>query len=234
MTTSVDTPPVVPRGRGAIYFEILVTFGLFAIPSFLNSFHRYLTNTPSSRHPMALVAFVVQELLLIGLFFYVLAANGERFGDLSRPPEWRDVRRAVVLGIRILPAYLAAGYALYLWTSLLEPAGDSGVMASFHDLPRIPFFAFLMVNPFCEELWMRVYLQTRLGQLGWPVWAIVTTSAGLQAAYHLYQGVGRALLYVIIFGMFAAHFQRTRRVTPIVGLHLLSDLGFGIRIVLGG
>ena len=221
------------RRRGAVYFELLVTFGLFALPFLLNSVHGFLTGTPSSRHPLTIVAFVVQELLLIGLFFYVLRAHGERFTDLARLPERRDVRRTLLLGLVVHVAYVAGGLALWRWTSLVDPVAETALRARFASAPLVPLFVLLLVNPFCEELWMRVFLQTRLELLGWPVWTIVAASAGVQAGYHLYQGVGRTLLYVVVFGLFAAYFQRTRRVAPIIALHLLTDVMAGIAMTHG-
>ena len=75
---------------------------------------------------------------------------------------------------------------------------------------------------------MRAFLQTRLGQLGWSTSVIVLTSACSQAAYHLYQGVPFMLGYVIVFGILATYYQRTRRLWPVVGVHLIADVASGV------
>jgi len=224
-------PPVAERTRGAIWFELLATFGLFTIPLILASFQQFRAND-WSRPAGTTMIFVVQELLFIALFFYVLRANGQRLSDLSRPPDRRDVGRTLLLALGVSVAYAAASIGLWLTTSLVEPTREVEMQKFFGHASPIPFLALLLVNPFCEELWLRAFLQTRLEELRWPAAAIVTTSAGIQAAYHLYQGVGRALAYVVVFAMFAAYFQRTRRLAPVVGVHLLTDLGSGIFLLL--
>jgi len=73
-----DTPT---RPRRDAYLELLVTVGLFAIPAALNAVYAYVA---SELHygtvgiGWLFASRVAQELLLIGLFFYVLRVNGEK------------------------------------------------------------------------------------------------------------------------------------------------------------
>src|SRR3989442_930768 len=66
------------------------------------------------------------------------------------------------------------------------PAALNAVLELFRSRLSVPNLALLLANPFCEEPWMRAFLQTRLGQLGWQAPLIVLASASAQAAYHLY------------------------------------------------
>src|SRR5438552_15631455 len=88
------------RPRRDAYLELLVTVGLFAIPAALNAVYAYVA---SELHygPVGIgwlfASRVAQELLLIGLFFYVLRVNGERLADFTKPARWGDVPRTVGL-----------------------------------------------------------------------------------------------------------------------------------------
>ena len=107
------------------------------------------------------------------------------------------------------------------------PAALNAVLELSRSRLSVPYLA-LLVNPFCEEPWMRAFLQTRLGQLGWRAPLIVLTSASAQAAYHLYQGIAFVAGYAVVAGVLAVYYQRARRVWPVVGVHLIADLSAGI------
>ena len=88
------------RPRRDVYAELLVTVGLFAIPATLNAVYVYVAS--KLRYGTVGIGWLfaskaAQEVLLIGLFFYVLRANGERLADFTKPARWGDVPRAVGL-----------------------------------------------------------------------------------------------------------------------------------------
>ena len=71
------------RPRRDVYAELLVTVGLFAIPATLNAVYVYVAS--KLRYGTVGIGWLfaskaAQELLLIGLFFYVLRANGGASG----------------------------------------------------------------------------------------------------------------------------------------------------------
>ena len=67
------------------------------------------------------------------------------------------------------------------------------------------------------------YLLHRLRQLGWPDRSVLLASAMLRGSYHLYQGLGGLVGNVMMGLLFAAFYQRTRRLTPLVIAHTLID-----------
>jgi len=219
------------RPRRDAYLELLVTVGLFAIPAALNAVYAYVA---SELHygtvgiGWLFASRVAQELLLIGLFFYVLRVNGERLADFTKPARWGDVPRTVGLLLASWLPYVLVMAALWLWTPLLDRIPRPHNVELFRSRLSVPYLALLLVNPFCEELWMRAFLQTRLGQLGWRAPLIVLTSASAQAAYHLYQGIAFVAGYAVVAGVLAVYYQRARRVWPVVGVHLIADLSAGI------
>ena len=175
-----------PRPRRDVYAELLVTVGLFAIPAALNAVYAYVAGElhyGTVGIGWLFASRAAQELLLIGLFFYVLRANGEPLSDFTKPAQWGDVPRTVGLLLASWLPYVLVMAALWWWTPLLQQGRTN--MELFRSRLSVPYLALLLANPFCEELWMRAFLQTRLGQLGWRAPLIVLTSASAQAAYHL-------------------------------------------------
>ena len=72
-----------------------MTVGLFAIPATLNAVYVYVAS--KLRYGTVGIGWLfaskaTQEVLLIGLFFYVLRANGERLADFTKPAQWGDVK----------------------------------------------------------------------------------------------------------------------------------------------
>jgi membrane protease YdiL (CAAX protease family) len=51
----------------------------------------------------------------------------------------------------------------------------------------------------------------------------VAISVVLQVSYHLYQGALNVLLLAIIFTAFSIYYTRTRRIVPIILVHLGLD-----------
>ncbi len=222
-------PDAPTRPRRDVYAELLVTVGLFAIPAALNAVYAYVAGElhyGTVGIGWLFASRAAQELLLIGLFFYVLRANGERLSDFTKPAQWGDVPRTVGLLLASWLPYVLVMAALWWWTPLLQQGRTN--MELFRSRLSVPYLALLLANPLCEELWMRAFLQTRLGQLGWRAPFIVLTSASAQAAYHLYQGIAFVAGYAVVSGVLAVYYQRARRVWPVVGVHLIADLSAGI------
>ena len=72
------------------------------------------------------------------------------------------------------------------------------------------------------------YLLRRLDQLGWSPGRALAASAGLRAAYHLYQGFGGFLGNFALGLLFGRLYQRTGRTTPLVVAHFLLDAAAGL------
>jgi len=92
------------RARGSIYFELLVTVGLFVLPATLQAARVAAVGFEGRTHtPFVFLTMVVQELLLIGLVVHVARLHGERLSDFTRSPRWTDIPWAVAL---LLSAYI--------------------------------------------------------------------------------------------------------------------------------
>ncbi len=79
-------------------------------------------------------------------------------------------------------------------------------------------------NAWAEEVLLTGYLVTRLRQLGRGENTAVFASALLRGCYHLYQGFGGFLGNLVMGLVFGRVWQRTGRLWPLVGAHLLLDV----------
>jgi len=215
------------RPRKSLYAELLFTVGLFVIPSFLNALSRHAA--PDERPIGAVEAslgfgsMILTEILFIGLLFHVLKLNGEGLDALTRPIERRDAWQGLLLfGLGFVLDLLVLPMALNLFGG--DPKEPGPQNSQFMKTSLTPLYVMLMVvNPFFEEFTMRGFLQTRLRQCGWGLMPIVFFSAGLQGAYHLYQGLPYAVTNTVGFLVWAILYERTRRLWLIVGAHLFHD-----------
>ena len=222
------------RGAGSIYFEIVVTVGTFVVPALLAAAFAFFHPGDGMREERAQWMFgqmVVRETLCLALVFHVMGLHRERLGDFTHSPRWSDIPWTCLL----LAASVAAVYGTYFGLWYLNPATIDGMRrpanTEFLRVGMSSFYiAMLAINPLCEEFLMRGFLQTRLRQAGWPALATVFASATLQGAYHIYQGLPSALAIGCGFLVLAAFYQKTNRLWPVVGAHLLIDVGVVVLI----
>ena len=175
------------------------------------------------------LAGIVFTLVPVALVVWLLAGSGpdgsirtalHRIGlDLRAP--WRDLGHGTVLAAVIgLP-----GLAFYYLGRELGITTDVVAAALAPHWWAVPVLALQAIkNALLEEVVVVGYLITRLRSLGWPGWAVVTTSAVLRGGYHLYQGFGPFLGNVVMGVVFAEWFRRRGRVMPLVVAHTLLDL----------
>ena len=79
-------------------------------------------------------------------------------------------------------------------------------------------------NAILEEVIMIGFLFTRLRQLAWAPWVVLTVSAVVRGTYHLYQGFGGFLGNMIMGAIFGLIYLRWKRVAPLVVAHTLLDV----------
>jgi membrane protease YdiL (CAAX protease family) len=77
---------------------------------------------------------------------------------------------------------------------------------------------------FTEEILVRGYAQTRLEQFRLPHALVVLIPTAFWAVLHAYQGLGAAFTIFGLGLLYAAYFQRTRRLWPLIAAHALYDL----------
>jgi membrane protease YdiL (CAAX protease family) len=82
----------------------------------------------------------------------------------------------------------------------------------------------MCVNPFFEELIVRAYTISELIDLGVNRAVATAISVIVQLSYHLYQGAANVVVLAVMFTIFSLYYSRTRRIVPVVLVHLGFDL----------
>lgn len=221
------------RPRSAILFETFVIAGLVALPAFFRALHGFLAPESMARgtdHPqLGFFSTVAEQLLLLALVWHIARLNGEGVGDFSEPIARRDVFRAFGLAFAGYVAYWAVFSTLHAAAPGFFSASERPQAVKLFQVPlSAGYLAWMVVNPHFEEITIRGFLQTRLRQAGFGATAIVLMSSLIQGAYHIYQGIPSAMALTASFCFWAAYYQKTRRLWPIVGAHWIMDLFAGL------
>ena len=233
--------PVQQRRR--TWFEIALVLGLslgesavysiVAIIRRLSQTEALSEQTTTINKPLAdqpIFDFIYQ-LLSVGfslvpvlLVFWLLAKPGlsatSQIGFNLREP-WRDLGRglglAALIGIPGIAFYLV-GHAIGITVTIVPTALDK----YWWTLPVLILAAARAALE--EEIIVVGYLFTRLRELGWGTWRIITASAVLRGSYHLYQGFGPFLGNVVMGILFGMAYQRWGRTMPLVVAHFILDV----------
>ena len=141
--------------------------------------------------------------------------------DVSRATARRDLGGglllAAVIGVPGLGLYLAARAA-----GVNATVVAAGLPDEWWQIPVLVLSA--GQNAVLEEVVVVGYLLTRLGDLGWSPRRALAASAVLRGSYHLYQGLGGFVGNLLMGVLFAALYQRYRRVLPLVVAHAVLDI----------
>lgn len=249
MTSPTDVPTDVPGGshpatlRRRTVAEIWIVLGLSlgqsAVYAVISLIGKLTAGRPLAQQTATLNAsasprpYLDLTYQLVGIGFtlvpavlalWLLSDGGRsatrRIGlDLTRPGQdlGFGALLAAVIGLPGLGLYLA-GHALGI-TATIVPAA---LNQYWWTVPVLILQA--VKNGLIEEIVVVGYLITRLGELGWPRWAVLTTSSLLRGSYHLYQGFGPFLGNAVMGVVFGEWFRRRGRVMPLVIAHTVLDV----------
>ena len=215
------------RHESLRWFELVLVLLVAFGSSLTNSVH-FLTH--ESGHWPAFtnerwVFSAIHEFTCLALLGYVLHRRNLGIGDLGL--KWSV--NNVGIGICLF-AGASVAHSLGLWLiqvgqqittgSFVTPVRPSEIFGHASLLA----FLFALLNPFFEELIVRAYLMTEVSKLTGSMSLAALVSVLFQASYHLYYGWTGAAALMVLFGVFAAYYARTRNVTPIIVAHLLFDV----------
>jgi membrane protease YdiL (CAAX protease family) len=167
--------------------------------------------------------FVVGMLLPVLLAIHLVVRSGGTVADIGlRTERWR---RDVTVGLGIAAGIGGLGLAAYLGS---HAAGASLTVVPT-SLPAVWWRDLVLVLAACgnavlEEVVLVGYLLSRLERLGVSPRRALAVSAGIRAAYHLYQGLAGFLANLLMGLVFGRLYQRTRTVVPLVVAHALIDI----------
>lgn len=237
----------VPEGRRRISVEIwvvlLLSLGQSAIYSVLSiwdkltrevALNQQTTSMNTSRTPdrpwldlAYQVAGTILPLMPVALVLFLLwvhlRPDGGPFGSMGF--DFRRPGRDLAQGLGIFAVIGVAGLAFYLFAVAIginTNVSPANLTAAWWTVPILVGRAFM--NGILEEVVMIGYLFTRWAQRGGSMWAIVVISALVRGGYHLYQGFGGFLGNLVMGLVFGWLYLRTKRVMPLVVVHVLLDL----------
>ena len=209
--------------RRALAFETLTVCAVTLLPPLTIS--TLAAAAPSLVPPVGvagLVVGVVQALLGLLLVGYVLFARGETPTDVGFRLRLRAVLEAFPLVVVGYVVVLVA--ALTLLGGVLADVPTQRARTAFLATSAPLSLVYVIVGPLFEETVVRAYLMTRLTTLGFAVPTVVLASAVLQTAYHTYQGLAFALVYLPLFVVFAAYFAWRRNAVAPALAHVMIDV----------
>lgn len=214
----VTAPPAGPRLLG---LEIAAVMTAAVGPTMTGAIVRWL-------HPASVIVMSADR-LTVGMVIFVAAlllvaftagVRGESAADLGLVPRWRPLGWSIPLW---LVAWLASTLAYVAAKIGGELLGTEPSLPTFEVPHSAALLAYYVIAPVFEETVVRAYFMTRLRQAGWAPVACVLASAGLQTAYHLYQGTAGALTLAPVFLLFAAFFAWKRNAVPVIAAHAMLD-----------
>jgi membrane protease YdiL (CAAX protease family) len=232
--------PVAPLSRRVLIEEVLVVLALSVLASAADSLISLLSapvsgvyvaaGNPSNLFVRQLSGFVF-GLAPVYLVWHLVRRSDEGLGGigLAADAPANDLARGCALFVIVA----LGGIGIYLG------AVELGVNRFVIPVPyqghwwTVPALVLNSAQAgLLEEVVVLGYLVTRLRQLDWSGGAVVLASAGLRAAYHLYQGWGGFAGNLAMGLLFAWLFLRWRRTWPFVVAHVLLDLGAGVGYLL--
>ena len=243
MTDSLSTTWTTVQQQRRTWFEIALVLGLslgesavysiVAIIRRLSQTEALSQQTATINKPLAdqPIFDLIYQLLSVGfslvpvlLVFWLLAKPGlsaaTQIGFNLREP-WRDLGRgfglAALIGIPGIAFYLVS-HAIGITVTIVPTALDT----YWWTLPVLILAAARAALE--EEIIVVGYLFTRLRELGWGTWRVITASAVLRGSYHLYQGFGPFVGNVVMGILFGMAYQRWGRTMPLVVAHFILDV----------
>jgi len=172
-----------------------------------------------------LVGALVAESTSLLVLWYVISERHDGWKSIGWNPSWNDPMHGIGLWIVSLiatvPPVMIFQSANYAFSGHYMQAKDLRQLLGF-GISALSI-AFVLVNPFFEELIVRAYAMSEVMGLGGSRALAVVVSVALQVSYHLYQGAARSIAVAATFTVFSIYFVRTRRILPVVIAHFCID-----------
>lgn len=217
----------IPRQRRifALCVVILVSFAHFVASSLYYALGGTIP-AELSHHPYRLASALIAEITSLLLLWYVLWEQGRSWKDIGLAPTWMDIPRGLGLMAVAIASSTVGGMLLQL--AAITVTGHYLRSRSVQNLLGFGVtalsVAFIVVNPFFEELIVRGYFMSELTALGTSRAVAVLASVAVQVSYHLYQGGINCVGLAATFTVLSLYFVRTRRIAPVILVHLWFDL----------
>ena len=243
MTNSLDSIPVSDSNLGSPelsaeerrqrWFEVclvlLISFG----GSILRSL--YLLKVGPNGEPqgsnLRWLVGLFQESTALLLLGYVLSRRGMKFSDLGLRWRPRDVAAGGLVTVVSYAAYAFGHTLIQTIHYLVFGSWATGATArDFFLHPPVTAIPYFLLNPFFEELIVRVYLMSEVMELTGSSALAVVASVVVQLSYHLYYGWLGSTSLSFFFLVLGLYYARWRRAVPVIVAHGVLDIWGLIRL----
>jgi membrane protease YdiL (CAAX protease family) len=169
------------------------------------------------------ILFEIVGLMLLG---YVLFRRKLSFRDIGLRWSLRDLGAGLLVTIAAYIAYVIGYYLIHiiLHTWFPKATPQSLTAGELHLHQSLIFIVLALLNPFFEELIVRAYLMTEIGELTGSWLLAVVVSTIVQSSYHLYYGWVGMLTLSCQFFVFSIYYAKTRKALPVIVAHGIFDL----------
>lgn len=169
---------------------------------------------------------LITEASSLAVLWYVMARQRKSWKEIGWNPCLVDIPRALGLFSLITAVtwivYIPTQFAYRTYSGhFLTPKSLDSILGFGISILSI---LFVCLNPFFEELIVRAYTMSEVMNLGASRTIAIVISVAAQLSYHLYQGAVNVFLLMIVFTGFSVYYARTRRIVPVILVHLGMDL----------
>ena len=169
---------------------------------------------------------LLHQVTSILLVIYVLSRRGLNLKSLGLDfSRWTDF--LVALGLAFAGFIVSATISILVRSLSAPMTGHAPDMRDarviFAGASPLLMLIYSAGSSVFEETLVRGYVTTEMIGLACPVWLASIASVLLQTSYHVYYGLGGALVVSGHFIVFALYFSISRRLLPVILGHLIVD-----------
>lgn len=212
-----EAPEASLRDRRLRLCELALVLGVGFLGSTVGSILHWWTGQRSTLADDRYLYSILQDVVTISVLAYVLYWQGRNLKSIGLTFRFSDLGWGVLLLFLSQLVSDAVGGAL--------PPASANPSEHHAVLSQPGLFQWLAVIPGAarEELAVRAYLMTEVGELTGHMGIAVLASTGFQMLYHLYQGTSAALIAAGSFFVASVFYASTRRATPLIVAHALYN-----------
>ena len=193
------------------------------------SFYYVLGGTAPSnpvQQNFRLVGALINEATSLLVLAYVLRTQGKTWRSIGWDPQWRDIGRSLGLlvsaNIATWVVWIPIQYVFHLIAGRYFASKSLSSLFGFGI--SVLSVTLVCLNPFFEEFVVRAYTISQVMEFGGGRVVAIVVSVVAQMSYHLYQGAANALALTVLFTVLSIYFATTRRIVPVILVHLCLDL----------
>lgn len=217
-----------PIGRRRRYLALALVLAISFAHFIVSSTYYLIRGTEYAgppQHQIRLLSALIGEATSLLLLWYVLSEQKRGWKDIGWSPKWADIPQGI--GVVLLALVSSVVVIACFQVTYRAVTGHYLPPRSFQNLfgfgISVLSIAFVVVNPFFEELLVRGYTMSEILDLGGSRNLAILVSVVVQMSYHTYQGLLSGIGLTVIFTVFSVYFSTIRKIAPVILAHLCFD-----------